>query len=42
MGLFRRRRFSILRLVFTIIFAAIALYLLFRGVVKDTIMSGIK
>lgn len=42
MGIFRRRSFSIIRLILFIAIAAISLYLMFRGIVNDTIVSGIK
>ena len=42
MRLFRRKGFGIIRIVFLILFAALALYLLFRGIVHENIVSGIK
>lgn len=41
MGIFRRKGFSIIRLILFILFAAIALFLLFRGIVNENIVNGI-
>jgi len=42
MGLFKKKRFSIIRFILFILFAIVALYLLFRGIINENIVSGIK
>jgi len=41
MKLFKRKGFSIIKFILFIVVAAFALYLLFRGIVHETIVSGI-
>ena len=42
MGIFRRKGFSIIRIILFVLFAIVALYLLFRGIINDNIVNGIK
>lgn len=42
MGIFRRKGFSIIRIILFILAAGIAMYLLFRGIINDNIVNGIK
>lgn len=41
MALFKKRGFRIIRFILKLVFAAIALYLLFRGIINDNIVSGV-
>lgn len=42
MGIFKRRGFRIFRFIFLVLIAALGLYLLFRGIINENIVTGMK
>ena len=42
MGIFRRRGFGVIRAILFVAIGAVALYFMFRGIVNDVIITGIK
>ena len=42
MGIFKRKGFRVVRFILLLLVGAAALYFLFRGIMNDVIVSGIK